>query len=161
MIKNINELINNLNHDNSSTRLNSLSQLIEMAKSGVYDVVPAGGHVNNHIHTNYSFSPYSPSKAIWMAFKSGLSTAGIMDHDSISGAIEFIEAGKIAGIATTIGIECRTDFSATPLNGRRINNPDQDSIAYVAIHGIPHTQITKVDEFFSKYRYLRNERNKK
>ena len=86
MIKNINELINNLNHDNSSTRLNSLSQLIEMAKSGVYDVVPAGGHVNNHIHTNYSFSPYSPSKAIWMAFKSGLSTAGIMDHDSISGA---------------------------------------------------------------------------
>ena len=33
MIKNINELINNLNHDNSSTRLNSLSQLIEMAKS--------------------------------------------------------------------------------------------------------------------------------
>ena len=117
--------------------------------------------MNNHIHTNYSFSPYSPSKAIWMAFKSGLSTAGIMDHDSISGAIEFIEAGKIAGIATTIGIECRTDFSATPLNGRRINNPDQDSIAYVAIHGIPHTQITKVDEFFSKYRYLRNERNKK
>ena len=105
--------------------------------------MPAGGHVNNHIHTNYSFSPYSPSKAIWMAFKSGLSTAGIMDHDSISGAIEFIEAGKIAGIATTIGIECRTDFSATPLNGRRINNPDQDSIAYVAIHGIPIPKLQR------------------
>ena len=161
MIKNIKELINDLNHDNFSTRLNSLSYLIEAARSEAYDVVPAGGHVNNHIHTNYSFSPYSPSKAIWMAFKSGLSTAGIMDHDSISGAFEFIEAGKIAGIATTIGVECRADFSATPLNGKRINNPDQDSIAYVAIHGIPHTQIPNVDKYLSKYRYLRNERNKK
>lgn len=161
MSKNIEELINNLNHNKPSTRLYSLSHLIKAAKSGVYDVIPVSGHVNNHIHTNYSFSPYSPSKAIWMAFTSGLSTAGIMDHDSISGATEFIEAGRIAGMATTIGIECRADFSGTPLNGKRINNPDQDSIAYVAIHGIPHTQIPKVSEFFSTYRHLRNERNKK
>lgn len=161
MIKNMEELINDLNHDDMSVRLNSLSRLIEAAGSGEYDVVPDSGYVNNHIHTYYSFSPYSPSKAIWMAFKSGLSTAGIMDHDTISGAVEFIEAGRISGIATTIGVECRADFSATPLNGKRINNPDQKSVAYVAIHGIPHTQIPKVDKFFSKYRDIRNERNKK
>jgi hypothetical protein len=57
-----------------------------------------------------------------------------MDHDSISGAEAFIEAGHIAGMETTIGVECRADFSNTPLNGRRINNPDQKSIAYVALH---------------------------
>ena len=83
------------------------------------------GYINNHIHTTYSFSPYSPTKAIWMAFNAGLATAGIMDHDTISGAGEFIEAGRIMGMATTIGIECRVDFSKTPIGGRRINNPDQ------------------------------------
>ena len=161
MIKNIEELTNDLNHNNPTKRLHSLSRMIKAAKSGVYGFTPVSGHVNNHIHTNYSFSPYSPSKAIWMALTSGLSTAGIMDHDSISGATEFIEAGKIAGIATTIGVECRADFSATPLYGKRINNPDQNSIAYVAIHGIPHTQISKVDKFFTVYRQRRNERNMK
>ncbi|GAH61379.1 unnamed protein product, partial [marine sediment metagenome] len=30
--------------------------------------------------------------------------------DSISGAEEFIEAGKIVGMATTIGLECRCDY---------------------------------------------------
>ena len=100
-----------------------------------------GEDINNHIHTTYSFSPYSPSKAVWRAYTAGLCTAGIMDHDSIGGAEEFIEAGKIVGLPTTIGMEMRVDFSQTPINGRRINNPDQDSIAYMAIHGIPHTQI--------------------
>ena len=119
-----------------------------------------GNDVNNHIHTTYSFSPYSPAKAIWMAYMAGLKTAGIMDHDTISGAREFIEAGKIVGIATTIGVECRADFSDTPLKGRRINNPDQKTIAYVAIHGIPHTQIDKVSSFFVKYVEERNKRNR-
>ena len=94
-----------------------------------------------------------------MAFIAGLSTAGIMDHDTISGAREFIEAGRIAGIATTIGVECRVDFSRTSLKGRRINNPDQESVAYVALHGIPHTQIDRVMEFFKPYIAFRNIRN--
>ena len=82
-----------------------------------------------------------------------------MDHDSISGAKEFIEAGKIVGLATTIGVECRADFSQTDLNGKRINNPDQESVAYVALHGIPHTQIDKVAAHLAPYRKRRNRRN--
>ena len=42
-----------------------------------------------------------------MAFMSGLKTAGIMDHDSVGGNFEFIEAGKIINMATTVGMECR------------------------------------------------------
>lgn len=57
-----------------------------------------------------------------MAYMAGLKTAGIMDHDSLSGAKEFIEAGKIVGMMTTIGVECRADMSKTRLNGLRINN---------------------------------------
>jgi len=155
----INLLIDDLNHADVYVRLNSLRQLIRKVKTGELEKPANGRDVNNHIHTFYSFSPYSPSKAIWMAFAAGLATAGIMDHDSISGAEEFIEAGKIANIATTIGVECRAGFSNTPLKGRRINNPDQDSIAYVALHGIPHTQIGKVKEFFKPYSKLRISRN--
>ena len=102
---------------------------------------------------------YSPTKAVWMAYNAGLTTAGIMDHDSISGAREFIEAGRILGLATTIGVEFRADLSETPLKGKRINNPDQVSAAYVALHGIPHTQIDKVAQYLAPYRKKRNRRN--
>lgn len=155
----INLLIDNLNNANVQTRLDSLKKLMNKIKAGEIEKPVKGKDVNNHIHTTYSFSPYSPTKAVWMAYSSGLATAGIMDHDSIGGAGEFVEAGKIAGLATTIGVECRADMSKTPLNGRRINNPDQDSIAYVALHGIPHTQIEKVKAFFKPYTQHRNARN--
>ncbi len=154
-------LIGALNHSDVNVRLDSLRQLMSSVKSGELEKPVTGKDVNNHIHTTYSFSPYSPTKAVWTAYTAGLAAAGIMDHDSIGGAQEFIEAGIIAGMATTIGLECRTDFSKTSLNGRRINNPDQDSVAYVALHGIPHTQIVKVKEFFKPYTKHRNLRNAK
>jgi predicted metal-dependent phosphoesterase TrpH len=155
-----NNLIENLNHTDVNVRLESLKDLMKKIEKGEIERPEKGNDVNNHIHTSYSFSPYSPSKAIWMAYKAGLATAGIMDHDSVSGAREFIEAGRITALATTVGIECRADFSGTPLNGRKINNPDQKSIAYVALHGIPHTQIDKVKRFFVPYTLQRNIRNR-
>jgi hypothetical protein len=147
--------MDNLNHNDKSIRLAELEKLIKITKRP-----EPTGFVNNHIHTFYSFSPYSPTKAVWMAYNAGLDTAGIMDHDTIAGAKEFIEAGKIAGMATTIGIECRTDCSGTELFGKRINNPDQESVAYMAIHGIPHTMVDKVTEFFTPYLEARNRRNR-
>ena len=107
-----------------------------------------------------SFSPYSPTKSVWKAYQAGLTTAGIMDHDTIKGSREFIKAGEIIGLATTIGLECRADFSNTPLQGKRINSPDQKSMGYMAIHGVPHTQIDKVQNFFKPYRKKRNKRNR-
>jgi predicted metal-dependent phosphoesterase TrpH len=154
------ECVENLNNDNLEIRLEALRKLMEGIEKGILKKPIKKGHVNNHIHTTYSFSPYYPTKALWMAYNAGLTTAGIMDHDSIAGAREFIEAGKIIGIATTIGVECRVDFSKTPLNGRQINNPDQKSIAYIALHGIPHTQIDTVKEFFTPYTRERNKRNR-
>ena len=155
------QLIRDLNHKDAAVRLESLRRLMEEIRRGELPKPETGSDVNNHIHTIYSFSPYSPAKAVWMAYNAGLATAGIMDHDSISGAEEFIRAGRIAGIATTIGVECRVDFSDTPQKGRRINNPDQDSIVYMALHGIPHTRIGTVREYFRPYREHRNARNRK
>jgi predicted metal-dependent phosphoesterase TrpH len=153
------QYIEDLNHSDVNTRLDSLRKLKEAINRGELKEPERGNDVNNHIHTIYSFSPYSPTKAVWMAYNAGLTTAGIMDHDSISGAREFIEAGRIIGISTTIGVECRADFSKTPLDGKRINNPDQKSNAYIALHGIPHTKIDRVRDFFAPYLIERNKRN--
>jgi len=149
-----------LNHPDRGVRLEALRSLAPpRAKQGP----PRPGEpeeVNNHIHTFYSFSPYSPSKAAWLAAAAGLASAGIMDHDSVSGAWEFIEAGRILGLATTVGLESRTDFSATPLRGRRLNNPDQLSNAYIALHGIPHQHLEELNAYFAPLREERNKRNR-
>ena len=155
------ELILKLNDADVNVRLDSLKQLMAMIKAGEIEAPKQGNDVNNHIHTTFSFSPYSPTKAVWMAYNAGLQTAGIMDHDSLSGAREFIEAGKIVGILTTIGVECRVNMKNTPLGDKRINNPDQKGIAYCTMHGVPHQHIDEVVNFFKPYVAKRNERNRK
>ena len=122
---------------------------------------PKGTDVNNHIHTTYSFSPYSPTAAVYFARMAGLATCGLMDHDSIAGAEEFLAAAQAIGMGATIGIECRVSFANSPFASRRINNPDQDGIVYMALHGVPHTQTSRVNEFFAPYRAKRNVRNAK
>ncbi len=147
-----------LNDKDKNLRLMALKELYEAG-----ELVPCADkdEVNNHIHTTYSFSPYSPTMAVAKAYVAGLSTAGIMDHDSISGAREFLEAGRIVGLKTTIGAECRASMEGTPLSGRRINNPDQNGVVYMTLHGVPHTQIDKLESFFKPYVEARNRRNRK
>lgn len=152
-------LIEKLNAETKDERLAALREIKALTDKGELPTPEKTSFVNNHIHTIYSFSPYSPTKALYMAWQNGLGTAGIMDHDSVSGAREFIEAGEIIGMPVTVGAECRVSMKDTALSGKRINNPDQISVAYVAIHGIPHQMLDKFDTFFEKYRRLRNLRN--
>ncbi|MCL2068687.1 MAG: PHP domain-containing protein [Oscillospiraceae bacterium] len=132
-------------------RLKALRELMGAYQSGKLPAPTPTSYVNNHIHTVYSFSPYTPAAAAYTAWKNGLCTAGIMDHDSIAGAQEFIEAGKLIGIAVTIGFECRCKMDSTPFAGRRINHTDQDSVAYLAAHGIPHQNIAKAQAWLAPY----------
>lgn len=69
-----------LNVDNEEKRLENLKKLLREEKQKP-EIFPQ--YANNHIHTVYSFSPYSPTAAVYMARAYGLETAGIMDHDSI------------------------------------------------------------------------------
>lgn len=120
-----------------------------------------GRDVNNHIHTTYSFSPYSPTAAVWFARAAGLCTCGLMDHDSIAGAEEFLAAAEAAHMSATIGIECRVSFANTPFGDRKLNNPDQKGVVYMALHGVPHNKAAEINAFFAPYRAKRNERNRK
>jgi hypothetical protein len=120
-----------------------------------YPQPPAGRNVNNHVHTTYSFSPYSPAAAAECAYASGLSAVGIMDHDTVAGAGEMREAGKRIGIAVTAGTELRVSAAGTALEGRMINNPDSPGLMYVMIHGIPRRSMAMVDAFLRPVRASR------
>ena len=103
--------------------------------------------VNNHVHSTYSFSPYTPSMIAVKAAEAGLQTVGIMDHDSVSGCAEFLEACKAIGMASTAGFEMRVNMNGTSMEGRKTNNPDEPNVSYIALHGIPATQFKVVEKF--------------
>jgi hypothetical protein len=105
--------------------------------------------VNNHIHTTYSFSPYSPTAAVFFARAAGLCTCGLMDHDSIAGAEEFLAAAKAAHMGATIGMECRASFADTPFADKKLNNPDQKGVVYMALHGVPHDRAAGLNALYA------------
>jgi hypothetical protein len=117
--------------------------------------------VNCHVHTFYSFSPYSPCAAALRAQEAGLAAVGVMDHDSVSGAAEMRRAGEILGIATTAGVELRVSAEGTALAGRKLNNPDSPGILYMAIHGIPARSIPAVQAFLKPLHAAREQRDRR
>lgn len=149
-----------LNKLNAPTREERLANLAAILPETTFPpMVPQ--YINNHIHTTYSFSPYSPTAAVYAARMEGLCTAGIIDHDSISGAEEFLEAAKLVDMPVTIGMECRISMDGTRLEGRRTNNPDQVGVSYMTIQSVPHDKISTLTEFFKPYQAARHERNRK
>jgi hypothetical protein len=119
------------------------------------------GEVNNHIHTIYSFSPYTPAMAALKACEAGLQAAGSVDHDSAAAAAELKAACAVLGIGGCSGFEVRVSFkqrpdgSESPLAGRKINNPDSEGIAYITVQGIPSPASEKTAAFLKPIREAR------
>ena len=149
-------ILEKLNAPTKAERLANLKAVLP--QTSFPPMVPQ--YINNHIHTTYSFSPYSPTAAVYAARMEGLCTAGIIDHDSISGAREFLEAAEIVQMPVTIGMECRVSMEGTRLEGRRTNNPDQVGVSYMTIQGVPHDKIDTLTEFFRPYQAARHTRNR-
>lgn len=147
-----------LNAATAEERLANLQTLLNEEQEKP-EVLPQ--FANNHIHTTFSFSPYSPTAAVWAARRAGLPTAGIMDHDSISGASEFRKAAKLAGVGATCGVEMRVDFSGTPFANVHTNNPDTPGVTYMTFHSIRERYFTQTRDMIAPYREKRNERNRK
>ena len=151
------EILDRLNAPTKEARLANLAVVLKTTQ-----FPPARReYINNHIHTIYSFSPYSPTAAVYAAKMEGLCTAGIIDHDSISGAREFLEAAELADLPVTVGMECRVSMAGTALENRRTNNPDQVGVSYMTIQSVPHDRIEELNAFFAPYRAAREERNRK
>jgi len=153
-------IIDRLNKGESADRQSALIQVAGLIEKQKITRV-ANEEVNNHVHTTFSFSPYSPSGAAFAAWKDGLQAVGLMDHDSISGAEEMLEACKLMGIASTIGFEIRVNLSGTSVEGLRTNNPDSKNISYITVQGVPAGKFKEVEKFIKPVNTERNIRNRK
>ena len=149
------ELIKKLNAPTAEERLSALEELVKVQTE---KPVKRDNDANNHIHTIYSFSPYSPTKAAYMAYMAGLTSAGIMDHDSLSGVEEFKKACKILGLGSTCGVEVRCKYNK---GFGKMNHPDQAECIYMAAHGIPSQNVKALNDYLAPYRKKRNERDAK
>lgn len=149
------EVLKRLNADTKEKRLAALDELLSVEKE---KPIRRDNDANNHIHTIYSFSPYSPTKAAYMAYLSGLTSAGSMDHDSLSGAKEFKSAAEKLNIGSTCGVEVRAKFKK---GFGKINHPDQADCIYMAAHGVPYKNIDAFNEYLAPFRKKRYERDEK
>ncbi|WP_018525646.1 PHP domain-containing protein [Alkalispirochaeta alkalica] len=148
-----------LEQESQEARLQALRDLVASREAPLAGR-PQTEEVNNHVHTHYSFSPYSPSAAAFLARWSGLRAVGSVDHDSIGAARELVEAARIVGIGSTVGAELRVSFENTPFSTRRLNNPDSIGIAYIVLHGVPLPMVPRVEAFLAPLQRVRNERNR-
>jgi len=154
------EAVSKLSASRRDQRLEAARALGEAIRRGEVENEPTV-EVNNHVHTIYSFSPYSPSEVAYRAWKAGLQAVGSMDHDSVAAAPEMSAAAREIGIASTVGCELRVDFSGTAMEGRKLNNPDSNTIVYIALHGIPDQALSAVEEFLGPVHNARNQRNRR
>lgn len=141
-------------------RLEALREAVDRDVEGIRGVAPSE-EVNNHVHTHYSFSPYSPTTAAYLARRSGLLAVGSVDHESIGAAREIREAAALLGIGSTAGAEMRVSFDGTPFADRRLNNPDSIGVAYVVLHGVPQRSVDRLKAFLAPVQAARAERNRK
>ncbi|MDR2211464.1 MAG: PHP domain-containing protein [Spirochaetaceae bacterium] len=145
-------------------RLAALRQGVPGISSGMEK--NGNGEVNNHIHTIYSFSPYTPSMAALKAREAGLEAAGSVDHDSWAAAPEMIAACAALGMGGCSGFEIRVSFKTGPggkpgpMADRKINNPDSAGLVYMTIQGIPSTAQESTAAFLKPIREFRLKRTR-
>lgn len=148
-----------LNASSMGERIAHLERIVRSDGEGLRDT-PFIEETNNHVHTFYSFSPYSPTYAAFMARRSGLQVVGSVDHDAIAAAPEMVAACKVLGVGSTVGAELRTTWYETPFGSRKINSPDAPGLAYVVLHGVPRRSWQELDRYLAPIREARNERNR-
>ena len=133
----IEQLEKQLDSFNPVERNVALKKLYEIAQKADIKFAPVSNFVNLHCHTFFSYNTYgySPSKFAWLAKKSGLAAAGVVDFDVLDGVDEFLAAAKLLGLKACAGMESRVfvpEFST-----RVINSPGEPGISYHMGVGFP------------------------
>ncbi|MFA6185700.1 MAG: PHP domain-containing protein [Phycisphaerae bacterium] len=160
-MKKIEQLEYQLDSFDAAVRSEALKKLWEKAQNGEVQLPPVSNFVNLHCHTFFSYNTYgySPSKFAWLAKKSGLAAAGVVDFDVLDGADEFLAAAKMLGLKACAGMESRVfvpEFAT-----RVINSPGEPGIAYHMGVGFPKgTLIPSLKKFQMKLFNTAQQRNR-
>ncbi len=100
------KLIGKLNNKHSFVRKLALKELKKREEiDSLLIPNPLLKEVNLSIHSNLSFSPYSPTLAAYMAYKNGVKIAAVCDYGTEKGCSEFNNACNILKIQSVNGFE--------------------------------------------------------
>ena len=102
--------------------------------------------IDLHTHTIHSDGALTPHELVNKAFKIGLETISITDHDSINGLEEAISCSKDLGIEVIPGVEISTD----------IDNTEMHILGY--FFDIYNDELHKYLQFFREERFHRAKR---
>jgi hypothetical protein len=133
----VEQLERRLDSFNAVERNEALKELWGKVQNGEIRFEAESNFVNLHCHTFFSYNTYgySPSKFAWLAKKSGLAAAGVVDFDVLDGVDEFLAAAKLLGLKGCAGMESRVfvpEFAT-----RVINSPGEPGISYHMGVGFP------------------------
>lgn len=96
---------------------------------------------NLHSHTFFSYNAYgySPSHFAWKAREAGHEFAGIVDFDVLDGLDEFLSAGALLELKTTVCIETRVFLPS--FADRVVNSPGEPGLVYHMGVGFTSTDL--------------------
>lgn len=135
---------------NASRRRQALNELAGKMRGGSIAVDPITNRINLHAHTFFSYNSYgySPSRFAWLAKKTGLALAGIVDFDVLDGIDEFLEAAAILDLKGCGGMETRV--FVPEFADKVMNSPGEPGISYHMGVGFPSGKLTGKNKSFQK-----------
>ena len=144
------ELEQRLDDFDPARRRQGLDELAGMMQAGTVAAAPASEQVNLHAHTFFSYNSYgySPSRFAWLAKRTGLALAGIVDFDVFDGIDEFLAAAAILDLKGCGGMETRVFVPECA--DKVMNSPGEPGISYHMGVGFPSGKLTGKNKAFQK-----------
>lgn len=152
-------LIKMLSHKNLKKRLKAI-KLLKKAEVEDETLIPEGKSAGIlSVHTYYSFSPFSPALAAYIAYTNGNRCVAISDHDTLAGAEEFCRAAEMLGMESGAGLQLRARFYDG--KGRWLNNVYEQDVGFVAIRGVPQSEWESATKELAPTRAKRADRDRR
>ncbi len=104
----------------------------ELERLAAAEAAPEPGpDVNMHFHSFFSYNAegWSPSRIAWESRQRGLLASGLCDFDVLDGLEEFLAAGRLLGLRTSVAVETRAYVQE--LAEVDINSPGEAGVAYI------------------------------
>ena len=155
------KLLPRLSSANAEERVASVTMLRSVDKEDrIFAPKPRERDQKLLLKTYCSQTSYSPSALAYDCYCAGCKLIGIADQDSLAGAKEFADACDALEIGGLIGVEVSCYLSRDKKQNLRLNHMYQNDVVNLVLTGIPRTKIDRVQQWLSKYRERRNDRNR-
>lgn len=107
-----------------------------------------------HLHTVFSDGTYTPEEIARRAFFLGFSAISVVDHDTVSGIKNVIDAGQVYGLEVLPGIELSTEYENTEIHilGYLIDYKSQSFIEKLGV--LSKTRIERIYKITDKLKGL-------